>query len=340
MAAVNIIAQPCSGSWALQRPLTSLCVVGQWVGWQNPGGNPSGCPINPVYTGVQTNTFTFSNPVSTFSIDFRGFDASPGCARIEIKINDVFYPLTTANFVDFPVGSICTIGAFANMEVTLNGYLTNSSTGGPGNTGQGRIIITNVNATNVSVSANDGSGTIFSDPFNCLPVVPLKLISFKVRSSLCKAQLNWETGAEQNVKSIEIQISRNGILFNKTGEIAPKGSNSLYSFETNSSSDTYFRLKINDLDDSYQYSEIVYLKSSCNNPIYTVSPNPASDMIEVSGLTNNDWLMLSDISGRIIRKFNFQQGDRFNIQNLATGMYIIQVINTGVVKEKFKLIKQ
>lgn len=88
-------AQPCTGSWALQRPLTSQCVVGQWIGWQN-SVNPVGCPANPIYSGTQVNTFTFSNAVSLFYIDFRGLDGPPGCPRIEIKINGVLYPLSIA----------------------------------------------------------------------------------------------------------------------------------------------------------------------------------------------------------------------------------------------------
>ena len=83
---VNIMAQLCSGSWARQIPITAECVTGQYVG-QNLTGNPAGCPTNPIYTSLQTNIFTFTQPVNTFSIDFIGFDGAIQCPRMEIKLN-------------------------------------------------------------------------------------------------------------------------------------------------------------------------------------------------------------------------------------------------------------
>ena len=63
-------------------------------------------------------------------------------------------------------------------------------------------------------------------------------------------------------------------------------------------------------------------------------------MIEVNGLTNNDFLLLSDMAGRVVMKFNSLQGNKFNIQNLAAGMYMLRVINMDSIKATFKLIKQ
>ena len=339
IATLNTTAQICSGTWALQRPGLSQCVSGQWIGWENTS-NPPGCPINPIYTGVQINTFTFTNPVSYFSIDFKGFDGPPNCPRIEIKLNGIFYPLTASNISDFPTGSTCTTGSFSYVALTADGYLTISNLGGTGLSAMGRITISNVNATSVSVSTNDGFGTTFSNPFNCI-TVPLKLESFTGASNNgCNVILNWQTGIEQNIKNIEIERSEDGILFHKTDEVGPKGSNSRYSFVTANAKDAFFRLKINDLDGYYEYSEIIYIKSSCNKPDYSLNPNPARDVIEVSGLTNNDWLLLSNMAGRIIRKLNFSQNNKFNIQSLVSGMYILQVINAGSIKATFKLIKQ
>ena len=180
-----------------------------------------------MYSGVQTNTFTFTNPVSIFSIDFRGFDGTALCPRIELKINGLFYPLTTSDLSDFPLGSTCTTGSFSNIALTADGYVTILN--GPGFLGQGRITISNVYATSVTISTNDGSGSTFSDPFNCT-TIPLKLESFTGISEECKAILKWKTGVEQNVSNIEIQRSENTISFIKVGNVAPKGSNSSYSF--------------------------------------------------------------------------------------------------------------
>jgi hypothetical protein len=335
----NITAQVCSGSWALQRPASSQCVVGQWVGWQN-AGTPPGCPVNPVYTGVQTNTFTFAYPVSSFSIDFRGFDGMILCARIEIRINGVFYPLAASNISDFPPGSTCTNGSFSYVTLTSDGYITISTSGGSALIGQGRITFTNVNATSVSVSTNDGSGTIFSDPFGC-SVVPLSLEFFSGSiATNCKALLRWKSGIELNVRNIEVLRSVDGVIFNKVAEISPKGDNSYYAVETNNREDAYFRLRINDLDGRYEYSDIIRVKSSCNNWVYKISPNPVNSLIEIEGLQKDDRVLVKNILGQTVLIFNSPHTDnKFNLQGLASGMYFVQIGSTKETRTDLKIIK-
>lgn len=333
-------AQLCGGSWELQRPLTIQCVSGQWIGWQN-SGNPLSCPINPVYSGVQTNTFTFSNPVSGFSIDMKGFDGAINCPRIEMKINGIFYPLLPSNLSNFPTGSACTTGSFTYLTTTSDGYITVSVFGGNSFSGHGRITISNVIANSVSLSSNDVNGTVFSDPSNCMTIVPLELESFSGRDGGdCKALLSWKTGTELNVKSIEIQRSENGLLFSKAGVINPRGINSQYSFETDNSTDAYFRLKFYDLDGSFKYSDILFLNSSCEKDVYTLFPNPSFGLVRVTGLNSGDGLILTDISGRIIKRFSLQNGNEINIGDIAPGIYFAQLVNKGILKVTLKVNKQ
>ena len=276
-----------------------------------------------MYTGVQSNTFTFNQTVTTFSIDLRGFDGSIQCPRIEIKINAIFYPLTGANLIGIPSGSTCT-GSFSSLAVTPDGYITIGSFSPF--SAQGRIIIDNVNATGVTVSTNDGNGTTFSNPFNCT-TVPLKLESFTGRSNYCKALLNWKTGIEFNVKNIEVQKSEDGIFFYKAGQVNPNGSDSQYSFITDNYTNGYFRLKIIDLDGRFDYSEIIIVKATCDINNYSVIPNPAFKQIEIIGLKKSDRIVLSDMQGRILMKLNTTQNSKINIQQLPSGMYIIKIFN-------------
>lgn len=336
----SIAAQVCSGSWVLQRPLTSQCVVGQWVGWQN-AGTPSGCPVNPVYTGVQTNTFTFAYPVSSFFIDFRGIDGPPLCARIEIKINGIFYPLTASNLSEFPPGSTCTNGSYSYITLTSDGYITISTLGGSGLSGQGRIAINNVDATSVSVSTNDGSGTIFSDPFGCT-LVPLNLEYFSgINLANCKALLSWKSGIEQNVKNIEVLRSVNGTIFDKVADVLPKGDNSNYSIEIENKEAAFFRLKIKDLDDHYEYSEIIRVKSDCSKVAYDVIPNPVTSEMEIKGLQKDDMVSIKNSLGQTVLIFNSPQpGNMYNIEGLPPGLYLIQVSNPNEIKSALKFIKK
>ncbi len=329
----NIKAQVCAGSWAVQRPATIDCISGQYVG--QPGGDPAGCPINPLYTVLQTNTFTFSAPVSTFAIDFRGFDGSVQCPRMEIKVNGIFYPLTITNLSDFPTGSTC-VGTFSTISVTTDGYLTTSNT----QSSQCRITITNVNASNVTVSTNDGQGTLFSSPFGCT-TVPLILEFFSGSSTNnCRALLRWKSGIELNVKNIEILRSINGVTFSKVAEVSPKGDDSYYTIETDNPEDAFFRLRINDLDGHFEYSNIIRVKSGCNNPTYKINPNPVTNLMEIEGLQKDDMVSVKNTLGQTVLTFNLpQNNNKFNLQQLASGVYFVQIFNASGLKTGLKVIK-
>lgn len=335
----KVTAQPCAGSWALQRPLTSQCVTGQWVGWQN-NADPLNCPTNPDYVGVQSNTFTFDIPVSNFNIDFKGFEGSPYCARIEIKVNGLFYQLTNDNLNDFPSGSTCTSGSFANVIVTDDGYITTSGIGGPGIAGWGRININYLNITSVTVSTNDGAGTVFSNPFNCSDVIPLTLEQFSGSANNCIALLNWKSGLEVNVRNIEVQQSFDQLSYTTVAEENAKGSNSHYSIELTQTTDAFYRLKINDFDGSYQFSEVIHVRKQCNNTGYQIYPNPAEKLIFISNLKTRDQVKVFDLQGRQIIHKEMNQLNHLDISSLSSGIYIVQVIHEGKIVESLKLLKR
>ncbi len=279
--------------------------------------------------------FTFTQPVNIFSIDLRGFDGAIQCPRIEIKINGIFYPLTAGNLADFPQGSTCT-GSFSSLAVTPDGYITIGSFSPA--SAQARITINNVNTTSVTVSTNDGNGTTFSNPFNCT-TIPLKLESFNGMSNNCKTLINWKTGIEYNVRNIEIESSIDGITFSKIGELKPKGSDSQYSFVTFHQMNAYFRLKINDIDGYFEYSETIYIRPLCNDLSYSIIPNPASGEIQIKGLKNSDYLLINDMLGKILMKFDAPANNKLNIQSLPHGFYILQVFNARNRVASLKLIR-
>lgn len=330
----NIVAQNCAGSWALQRAATAECVSGQWVGQVS--GNPPGCPLNPTYTPLQTNSFTFNEPVSIFSIDFRAFDGAANCPRMEIKVNGVFYPLSNANLSDFPPGSTC-MGIFSTIAVTSDGYLTTSNT----LSSQGRITISNVIASSVTVSTNDGNETVFSNPFACT-TVPLNLIFFSGSATNdCKGILRWKSGIELNVKNIEVLRSTNGAIFNKVADISPKGDDSYYLLEIDNREDAFFRLKIIDLDGSYEYSDIIKVKSVCTDTDYKILPNPVNELMEIIGLQKNDKVSIKNTLGQTVLILNSSQSNsKFNLQKLPPGIYFAQIYNANEIMMTLKIIKK
>ncbi len=324
-------AQPCNGSWATNNPITYQCITGQWIG-QGTVTNPVGCPPIPVYTVPQTNTFNFDNPVNDFILDFVGYSGST-CARMELKINGVFYPLTIANLFSFPPDVLCP--GIGSMAITAEGYLT----GVLSQLGKARLVFNNVIASSVTISTNDPQGIVITSP--CMPlVVPIKLKWFKGEIANCKAILNWQSEIELNVRNIEIQVSVDGITYKKIAEVISKGNNSQYAFMADQFTNSFYRLKINDLDGNYKYSEILNLRSNCNKVTYQIFPNPAQHLLNIIGVRENDLILVLDMQGRKLLSFNATFNDQnFDIQKLAPGVYNLQVNHAGSINTNLKFVK-
>ena len=336
------IGQDCNGHWVYNHPKTFQCISGQWIGFSNPGNQePTLCPVNPVYTIDQGNTFVFDTPVSEFTLNFNAFTTGVGCARIEIKINGVFYPLTSLNFSNIPLSFGCT-GVFSSLTVTIDGYISTSvSTYGQIN-GQGSITINNVNASSVTISSNDAAGSIVGNPYNCVSLLPLQLVHFKAAVSKdCMLNLLWQTANETNVRNIEIQSSSDGDVYKKISEVFPRGSNSNYSYESPFNGDNYYRLKINDFDGSATYSNVIRIVTGCEKYKYAVEPNPSDGFFRISGLRSVDEVLIFDMTGRrISRNFSRVGNDIFDIHSLASGIYNLKILHSGMIRSNIKVVKK
>jgi len=328
------ISQACSGNWIYNRPLTFQCITGQQIGLP-PMGDPFPCPINPVYTALQTNTFNFNNPINDFFIDFIAFDAvTPGCPRMQIKINGVFFALTASNLTELPSGTICS-GSVSVLAITSDGYIT---TFVPSSNGQGRLVFSGVNASSITISTNDsGGGIVVANP--CFTPLPIQIKSFKgYNTSNCEVKLEFESGIEYNVRNIEIQGSNNGISFSKLFNLLPQGSDSRYVVQFKSKESNFYRLKINDLDGRFSYSEIIRINNNCTSSTIRVSPNPSAEKIWVENVQRDDQLIIVDVLGReVFRQLAKSSSVEINIQNLPTGLYFLKVFrkNSSVDTAKF-----
>jgi hypothetical protein len=335
----NASAQSCSGHWVNNYPYTFQCISGQVIGGWPPTGDPSGCPVNPIFVGRQTNTFIFDNTINNFAIDFNAFNSiDVGCARMQVKINNIFYPLSPTNLIELPTSDVCS-GTTSILTITSDGYLTNNSNI-PTNNGQGRLIFTGVNATSVTFSTNDGGGgTVFTNP--CMTVVmPIKLKSFTYKETgNCKIILNWQSEIESNAKIIQVLRSEDNNNFKILFDVAPKGSYSNYELEVNSSTNAFFKLKLIDFDGRFEFSKTINVKPNCNKQNYQVYPNPTSNFLQVVGFDKASRILIFDAVGRTVITENKFQNNKIDVENLSTGIYLLRVIRNGIIEANIKFVK-
>ena len=176
----------------------------------------------------------------------------------------------------------------------------------------------------------------------------VQLAEFTVNAAGSKSQLNWSTSAEISNTGFAIERSTDGINWQQIGFVSSKaiGNNSSqqlsYIWYDNNPLNgiNYYRLKQIDINGNSNYSDIKTININNDNKI-SVQPNPVTDKLYI--ITNN-WsdikeIKLLDATGRMIYQISNAR-DGINMNSLATGMYMLQIIKTNSDIQTEKIIKK
>lgn len=163
---------------------------------------------------------------------------------------------------------------------------------------------------------------------------PVVLSSFDAeRGGKNAINVTWKTEQELNSSRYEIERSFNNIDFETVGVVASKNSNTsiaqYYSFTDHSNTvneTSYYRLKMIDLDNSFQYSAVKAVKGSGFQTEVSIFPNPgyANQTITIKNITEPSNIRIFDYSGRLIQSISSTDNSA-QIYNLQKGNYFINV---------------
>ncbi len=193
------------------------------------------------------------------------------------------------------------------------------------------------------LSANATSGTISILKNQSSVPLPLSLLSFRGILKENEVELIWQTTAELNTSSFEIERSTNENSFSIIGSL--KASNNpngmIYEYpDTNSPEGLiFYRLKMIDINGNFNYSPIISIKHNIDQNIYSVFPNPTNSFIEMKHPVSSDqaYLKIIDITGRIVYSNKDVKGSSQTsiiVANLSHGTYEILWIdkNKTIIK--------
>lgn len=172
-------------------------------------------------------------------------------------------------------------------------------------------------------------------------ILPLNLLSFTGKFiSKNQIELNWSTQTETNTNNFEVERSEDGILFTKFATVAASGNSTVRKDYTQLDIDfkrnakNYYRLKMNDINGQYRYSEIIQLTDKNTEPI-GIFPNPVKDGILNILLLNNfvakklSLVMYSSDGKRVMQKpiNEIAYLQQINIAKFAAGAYTVVVMD-------------
>ena len=174
---------------------------------------------------------------------------------------------------------------------------------------------------------------------SAVELLPIKLVSFNVQGFNTFNAVSWQTATETNNAHFNVQRSTDGISFTTIGSENAKGASS-YSYIDNSfpKGVLYYRLQIVDKDGALSYSDIREL--SITNSSLSIAPNPARDIVTISG-SNIKQVSILDLYGRtvITREMNTNTIN-VSVNNLSKGIYLVKAILTdGSIKTEKLLVE-
>jgi hypothetical protein len=175
-----------------------------------------------------------------------------------------------------------------------------------------------------------------------ITIVPLTLLSFSGSQPDGTIQLNWQTTHELNVAQFELERSEDGTNFSNIA-VLQAGQLSYQFIDANNAytaSRYFYRLKIKDRDGKIAYSKIVTV-STVKKVVISLSPNPAADILTVSGLTAAGNIFIINYSGSTVLSAATNSSSlKLNIAALPAGMYLVRFSNQNSSTTKKLLIQR
>ncbi len=176
--------------------------------------------------------------------------------------------------------------------------------------------------------------------------LPVDLIAFEGRGEDCNVRLYWEVASEDNFSHYEIEKSTNGTNFdfikivNANGDVF--GSAYYQHLDRTAYEKNYYRLKMVDLDGSYEYSETIIINTGCENGNLTIYPNPVIKNgqlnIKYFAQQTDAQIEVTDMSGRAVRRITLNSVvDTYNIvqlnlSELPSGSYTLKMLGSRTAK--------
>ncbi|MBL7705403.1 MAG: T9SS type A sorting domain-containing protein [Taibaiella sp.] len=173
--------------------------------------------------------------------------------------------------------------------------------------------------------------------------LPVELINFSAHAEGCAVRTKWTTGTESNLSHFEVQNSTDGAQWSSVHKVNALGSGSSYQALSNvAEGKQFFRLKMQDNDGTFKYSNTIPVLLNCNSHNYTIYPNPTNEFVTVFGLLGGEKIEVFDYLGRSVQFLDNTSGVQskdISFKDHVDGVYLIKIINKLGVQSVFKIVK-
>ena len=222
-----------------------------------------------------------------------------------------------------------TIGRYNPVDLLNVGIDTNL------NSGTYYLVVEGVANTNLS---KYGSLGFYNIAASLLTVLPIHRLSLTSRMKADEHDLHWNYFADEKVKEIHIESSKDGIHFNFLTKLAADSRS--FSWKPLSNETIYYRVKvIIAADERAYYSNITILRKSPSGKGIDVISNMIADHIRIN-VDKNFSYQLFDETGRLLQHGSLQQGsNQIPASTIKKGILFLRLQHNSEIHTE-KLIKR
>jgi hypothetical protein len=174
--------------------------------------------------------------------------------------------------------------------------------------------------------------------------LPVVLTSFSASEDGLSTKLVWNTADEVNIANYVIEKSADGRTYTAIGTVKAANQKT-YSFVDGlpGSDNSYYRLKMVDIDGAFKYSYIISIKSKLSTNI-SLSPNPVKNvlMIQHPKVVSEGHIQIVSVSGQLLRDVRLAANaviSNVDMSGFTSGLYHV-VFRSGADMFSKTVIKQ
>jgi len=178
---------------------------------------------------------------------------------------------------------------------------------------------------------------------NSCAALPTTFRSISAQRNQQSVLVKWETVTEQQNRGFNVQRQIGNGTWQNIGFVATQavGGNSsgllsyTYMDPNPSKRVSQYRLQQIDIDGKLTYSEIRSVRSDELSGGVAVYPNPSADgkiTLSFEAASSAKDVIVSDMTGRVVKQFKSVKNSNLTIDNLNTGFYTIQVFDQSTLK--------
>jgi hypothetical protein len=168
--------------------------------------------------------------------------------------------------------------------------------------------------------------------------LPVILTSFNASVEGLSTKLVWNTAEESGITQYIVEKSTDGRNYTAIGTVKAANLKSYSFIDAQSADNSYYRLKMVELDGTYKYSYIVSVKAKLNASI-SLSPNPVKNtlMIQHPKAATNSHVQILSATGQLIKDIRLSTNaviSNIDMSGLTSGLYHVVYRNGSDIFSK------